>query len=562
MRSLSRFLLAIALCAPMPAFAQGEEEDVDLDEYEDERADTDLRLPEEITEDDLTQTVLVVPLKGETAESAGIGMLLEGFLRGAVEDEERFTVVGLEECPLVEDVDAELYYEGCPEGDELGCQFVIGEVAGVDRVVSGRVTVLDEDRYSIAITILNVPNADLEFEYALKLAEGEEELLPRTVVLALDRLRREELLRPYEDALEADAARREAMREAETEEERRLVARMEFEDVDAEELARAAEAARPIDTGITAEEMEEIKESEGVVREWEEMGISERQYLSYRNSGLDFDKWRWRWAGHRLQVLGSLSFGFVGGSTGLRYYGGHLLDPSLQTTVDSYGWQSVDQGQSFTFGLSGGVGILRNLDIEAGFFWARSVVAVRLFSGDTQCPEPGDLECPADQLVPSDDNHPPGNWSERQVDLFGGEVMVRFFILTMPIIRPSVAAGIAWISYPNLFAEAETEGQSEIPDVFPAFDRLTDFGVQLEPGVQVDLGKHLGVFLRVPIMVGLNPSRQVTTADAPAIIDNADEPPNAPFGTVRVVLGVQGRFLGLPVQPKVGGGNDVLEEDD
>ncbi|MCP4868366.1 MAG: hypothetical protein GY898_06585 [Proteobacteria bacterium] len=563
--SLAFFLLAMPL-----ASAQVDDldlDDVDLDEYEDDRAESDLRLPEEITEEDLVQTVLVVPLKGETAESTGVGVLLEGFLRGSLEDQDRFTVVGLEECPQVEDIDAELYYEGCPAGDELGCQFVIGEVADVDRVISGRVTVRSEGRYRIIVTILNVAHADLEFEYALDLAEGEEDLLPRTVELALDRLRREELLSPYRDALEADQDRREAVEAAQTEEERRLVARMEFDDLRGDELERAAADAKPVDRGITEEEMEEIKSSEGVAREWDDMGISERQYFSYKNSGLEFDKWKWRWSGHRLQLLASVYVGFIGGSTGLKYYGGYLLDPGLQSTVDSYSWQRVDQGQSFTIGFSGGIGLLRNLDIEAGAWWSRSNVSVRLFSGDTQCPTPGDLACPVDQLSPSDDNHPPGPWADKQVDLFGGEVMLRFFVLTMPIVRPTIGAGLQWILYPSLYNDPDVPDPQEQPepavaDSFQTFSRLIDFGLQLEPGVQIDIGKHLGIFVRVPIGIGMNPARKQQTAEAPSIISNADEVGNVPFGTVRVVIGVQGRLLGLPVQPKTGGADDVLDEDE
>ena len=91
---------------------------------------------------------------------------------------------------------------------------------------------------------------------------------------------------------------------------------------------------------------------------------------------------------------------------------------------------------------------------------------------------------------------------------------------------------------------------------------MTDFGIQIEPGVQVDIGRHVGIFLRVPIGFGLNPTRAQSSGDyPPPIIRNADEPGKAPFGTVRVVIGIQGRLLGLPVQPKVRT-SDMLDEDD
>jgi len=132
-------------------------------------------------------------------------------------------------------------------------------------------------------------------------------------------------------------------------------------------------------------------------------------------------------------------------------------------------------------------------------------------------------------------------------------------------VRPTVGAGISWILYPDLYNDPELPDNEEspsVPDEFITFPRLIDFGVQLEPGVQIDIGKHLGIYLRVPISIGLNPARRSVSGDyPPTLIDNADEPIAAPFGTVRVVLGVQGRILGLPVQPRIRTGDDVLDED-
>ena len=532
--------------------------DASLDDFDDDRRHTGLLIPEDIEEAELAQTILIVPLAGETAESTGVGVLLEGFLRGALDNTDRFTVLGLEECPQVEDIDALLYYEGCPSGNELGCQFVIGEVAGVERVVGGRVTVMAEGRYRVIVEILNVPNADLEFTYALDLAAGEEDLLPRTVELALDRLRREELLAPYRDAVEQAEARKRVLEDARTEEERRIVARMEI-DVDESYIERAEEAARPVEEDISQEDVDEIREAEGVVREWEELGITERQYISFKNSRLDFEDWRWRWAGHRFQILGSINLGFIGGATGLRYYGAYLLTPNLDSVVDNYSWQRLELGSSFNLGASIGFGILRNLDVEFGGWWARSTVWVKIHSGDTQLED--------DQYVPNPENRPPSDYSDQTVNLWGGELMFRFYILTIPIVRPSVGAGMHWITYPTLYNDPNVPDEEEDPTpaiegYFLTYRQVTDFGIQIEPGVQVDIGKHVGIFLRVPIGFGLNPARHQTSGDyPPPVIRNADEPGKAPFGTVRVVIGIQGRLLGLPVQTKIRA-SDVLEEDD
>ena len=167
-RAFLMLFLALLVGSPTPLLAQSDddlldpledEEDEDEgrlddedtdDDFDDDLDDDDLDDDEEIdldavdgqgpeifeawTDEELFQRVLIVPLVGETSESAGIGDLLEGFLASALDNNGRFETFLLDEVPPVEDVDARLYYEGCPPGQELGCQFVIGEVAEVDRV--------------------------------------------------------------------------------------------------------------------------------------------------------------------------------------------------------------------------------------------------------------------------------------------------------------------------------------------------------------------------------------------------------------------------------------------
>ena len=551
-----------------------DEGDIDLDEI-----DSDLGrerpplYPEEITEDDLTQRVLVVPFRGSTRGSEGIGELLGGYLYDELSTVDHLSVVDLADCTAIEGVEAELYYAGCPAGSESGCQFVIGEVNGLDRVVGGRVTARDdEDRYRVVVTILNVVTAQEEYSYALDLGAGEDNLLPRTAVLALNRLRREELLAPYREAEEDYEGRVRAMQEAATDEEERLVARMEPE-IDDEELAELARDLRkqPRDR-ITQRDIDDVKEGEGVEREWETMGLTERQYLSYKNSDQDFDDWRARWAGHRLQILLSGWGGFVGGATGLRYYGHFLYDAgNLQgEKADFYALQQVEAGTGFVLGFSAGFGILRNLDVEFSGWWSRNTTNLKLYS-DTAVRNP-DYPNPLNQdddpsndvpdrpLIPDPTGDaPPATYSPRDTNLFGGDVMFRFYPLQVPMVRPSIGAGIAWITYPNLENSSGAEGG--IPNEFQTFKQLTDFGIQVEGGVNFDFHPNVGLFLRTPVMIALNPSRRQEIEGQAQVIELRDGLIPAPFGTVKVVIGVQGRLFGKPLQPKFNTDDDILDED-
>jgi hypothetical protein len=153
--------------------------------------------------------------------------------------------------------------------------------------------------------------------------------------------------------------------------------------------------------------------------------------------------------------------------------------------------------------------------------------------------------------------------------MFGGEVMARFYLLNVFPVRPSVGAGLSWISYPTLFNDPAVPDSEEvpppsIPDRYVTWPHLVDVGIQLEPGVTVDVGRHFGVFFRIPITIGFGNNRRVVSNTLPRpIIDNVEEAPQAPFGTIRVILGVQGRLLGKKVA--LHGTNyddDILEEDE
>lgn len=575
-------LLLLAFLLPAPAGAQAtdpddgdidldtldEDPDIDLDEVDrDLGRDRPPLYPEEITKADLHQRVLVVPFRGATRASEGIGELLGGYLYDELSALEHMEVVSLAECSDIEGVEAELYYAGCPTGNETGCQFVIGEVNGLDRVVGGRVTAReDEERYRVIVTVLNVRRAEEEYSYALDLGAGEDDLLPRTVELALDRLRRQELLAPYREAEEDHEARVRAMQEAESDEEERLVARMEPE-IDDEELAELARDLRDEPRRkLTQADLDEIKEGEGVEREWETHGLNERQYISWRNSGLDFDDWAARWAGHRFQILLSGWAGFVGGATGIKYYGHFLRSPTLQGPhSDDYAFQQVDAGSGFVLGFSAGFGILKNLDIEFSGWWSRNTTRLYIYSDQAirnpvnEDADPANDE-PDRPVIPDPTGDPPPGWDNRETNLFGGDVMLRFFPIQVPLVRPSLGAGVAWMTYPNLEANDSIEGG--IPEEWQTFKQLTDFGIQVEGGVNFDFHNNIGIFLRVPVMIALNPLRTQEIDGAPEVIVPFESPTEAPFGTVRVVIGAQGRIFGMPLKPRFDIEDDLLDEDE
>ena len=555
-KNLALLFLVVAVFAPVAASGQvnqGNENGGDLE------------LDALIKVEDLSQRILVAPFTATTRDSVGLAASLYEFLFSELMASGRHDLLELADCQSIEEVNADLYYAGCPPGDELGCQFVIGERSNIERVVSGRVTALEEGDFRVAVTVLDVAKAELALTYVLDLRADEEDLLPRTVLLTLDNLMQQELEAPYEDAKERQMARMRAMEQARSEEERKLLARMSINLREGELERLEADLATTQQKHLSQADLESMKKTEGGEAAWRELGITSKQYRSLTNSGLGFDKWRWRWAGHRMQLLGSVQVGIIGGATSLRYSGGYYLSPDLERVVDNFSWQTVSEGSSLNLGVGIGFGILRNLDIEVSAFWSRSKVYIRLLSGST-IPDPEDSSV----LIPDPNNRPNDDFSEQSVNLIGGEVMLRYYFLTVPKIRPSLGVGFSWLSYPNLYNDPDIPDEEESPPPpirgqFNTFRQVVDFGPQIEPGVQFDINRWLGIFLRVPIMFAANPKRveDRRNHEINKIYSDGDALPDVspPFGIIRAVIGVQGRLFGMPVKPKQNY-DDMLEEDE
>ncbi|MBJ95242.1 MAG: hypothetical protein CMP23_12320 [Rickettsiales bacterium] len=537
---LFALLMTQLLFAPPVHAQQAQVEDFELDSL--------------IEAEDISQRILITPFAATTRDSVALAGSLHQFLIEELRASKRHDLLELLDCQAIEQVDAALYYAGCPPGDELGCQLIIGEKNDIERVVSGRVTALEDGDFRVAVTVLDVARAELALTYVLDLRRGEEQLLPRTVMLTLDNLMQQELDAPYEDARKRQEARMKAMELARSEDERKLLARMSI-DLRSGELERLeAELAETQQRYLSQAELEEMQQTEGADAAWQELGISSKQYRSLTNSGLDFETWRWRWAGHRMQLIGSVQVGIIGGATGLRYAGGYYLSPDLEREVDNFAWQQVDEGSSMNLGISIGFGILRNLDLELSAFWSRSKVYIRLLSGSTIA-DPED----SNQLVPDPNNRPAGDWSEQSVNLLGGEVMLRYYFLTLPKLRPSLGLGFGWLTYPSLYNDPDVPDAEESPPPpiqgqFGTFRPVVDFGPQIEPGVQFEINRFMGLFVRVPILFAASPKRSQSTRfieTNPIFSDEEAQPGGkAPFGVVRAVFGIQGRLFGMPVQPR------------
>ena len=199
--------------------------------------------------------------------------------------------------------------------------------------------------------------------------------------------------------------------------------------------------------------------------------------------------------------------------------------------------------------------------MEASIFYARSKVYAKLSSGSA-------LPCGADEgcsWKPDPDNRPTGDWTEQALDTLGGDVMVRYSILVMPIVRPTIGLGAFWQMYPSLYndplvPDAEEVPKPSIPSRFQTFGRLVDVGPQVEVGVALDFSQNIGLFVRAPVAFLVNPNRVQESPTPASVIVDAPAPDNAPLGIFRLVVGVQGRIGGKPIKIEESDHVEEIEE--
>jgi hypothetical protein len=122
---------------------------------------------------------------------------------------------------------------------------------------------------------------------------------------------------------------------------------------------RAIEAVR-----LTMDDLAEWRASEGVTP-WDQVGLTERQYLRYRNSGLDVAAWKRRAAGRFGRVLIRAEGGVGNGPWGQAFQGWIARNETL-SVVETLQYHEVASQTAGLLGLELGVGVLPVLELAGG----------------------------------------------------------------------------------------------------------------------------------------------------------------------------------------------------
>lgn len=249
-------------------------------------------------------------------------------VRRLVEDAlgQAYVVVRMAEVPAFTDYSAEIYLKSCPQGQYIGCVFVVGGRAQTDWTIGGRVAAV-EGGYQVDLSFIDVDEAKLVLEFDVVLDGSNDGEFREGVQRIMDAL-------VTGQVQELDVRRDpEAERAAQAEAERRARLQEEFADdsryEDPDEFRRGDvgldayvggeedEEVRSSGTRskVTFQDLEEMEEAGGLPP-WEKAGINKGQYRLYRNSGQKLRDFKARLQGRKGEVLIKGSFNVGSGPWG------------------------------------------------------------------------------------------------------------------------------------------------------------------------------------------------------------------------------------------------------
>jgi hypothetical protein len=299
-------------------------------------------------------TLLVTPFRAAPGFEAEARSFRDELVRGL---EKRWTLTDITAVPAFEDYDAATYLAACPLERYSGCALVIGQRAPVDWVVAGEVGP-SGPLTELHVSFIDTRGSTELFSIGLGVGEGRDPAVAAAVATLLDKVvagafdAREIRELPTDDPVARKAA--EDARDAAVAESLDALER----EVGAVSRGETREIA-PV--RLTMEDLAGWRESEGVTP-WDQAGLTERQYVRYRNSGLDLAAWRRQIAGRAGRILLRFEAGYGIGPWGQSYQGFIARDESL-AVVETLQYHEIASQPAGLLGLEVGLGVLPFLEI-------------------------------------------------------------------------------------------------------------------------------------------------------------------------------------------------------
>jgi len=434
-----------------------------------------------------------------------------------------YLVVPLSTVPDYDDYDAETYLDSCRDDGRVECGYVIAARGRASWAVVGELDASSPGRPpQLLLSVVDVEGAREVMSFTSAVTIDNHQAIADGLSLVLD-----QVLAGGADLSDDRQVGRDMW-------ELRQEGRQERQE-QADAIDRSGELDDLTRTIVQREDerisVDDLAEYEG--REdgtpWERVGLGQREYVRYQNSGKTLAEWRRMRKGRlgtiRLRALG----GFGSGPYHHVYDGRYVLsaDSGSFEPVAVESFQVLENGGGATFGLELGLGILPWLDVHAGI--ATRGIRYRGIVYQEVQNEPGTVPRPIEV-------------AQSTVEYtFGAE----FSPLPTYGIRPIAAAQLV------IWQGRSVDKVFGLPPALSSFPTPNGVFLRIAPGVELQAGKHVVLFSRVNVNARLAGSTLEEEISGGNVLIQRAELPERPGA-----LGFDWMFgIDVPVGPLFGKGD-------
>lgn len=475
--------------------------------------------------------VLVSGFEGADAASVPVAMDMPGLLADVLSNQDDLELILLENAPAIHDQTATVYMESCPDGQIVGCTFVVGEAAGAAFALTGSIQTIPsappimEDgeeppppELSVALQILNVEQMhdalEVELVYTAETADSFADTLPDMLNDVVEGWVGQVVdIREFEpDTSDEDEADRE-------------LSAAELAELEGE--LGEVEGSRSHGDLTTAPKREDrpklshkelFAQYEGKRNPWDQMELTSKEYLAWWNSGWDYNSWSRRFDGRKGQLLLRAHGGWGLQPTHGLYWGRVALD-ELANTEEAYASQQTVVGGALQLGLGVGYGLTPTVELELGV--AR---------------DGGQYEADIKQ------QNADGGLTDRRVETFPQGLLhawagARIVPAPTSVLRPVLGAGVGY------WMGNDVTKHTDIPlSDLPPFASPHILGLRGLVGAELRLADQLDLVLQAPLYLLLSGTSPQVYDEDYGILTEDHDPGTGPMLSGGVQLAVQARI--------------------
>ncbi|MBW1876991.1 MAG: hypothetical protein JRJ84_01380 [Deltaproteobacteria bacterium] len=296
----------------------------------------------------LDSILVVPPQTPDDATLASMGLALQTSLETMLAAE--YLIVPFDAVPDYQDYSAGVYLESCPDGEYVGCAWVMGSRGNAEWVVGMEMVAGMFGDPEVLLTIVDVEASRAVVSFSSSVEEGNHGAIAAGLSLVLDSVIRgsladEDVRGEVEDPREVWERRRAQAREAAQD--------LAFAEQGLQILVRP-EVSEFDEPRLTVGDLSEYEHRDDDAP-WVRMSMRKGEYVRYKNSGKSLESWQQLTAGRKGQLTLYLEGGVGSGSYRLAYDArwvlGWVPENEALEAIETSAIQQMEGGPSTRFGL-------------------------------------------------------------------------------------------------------------------------------------------------------------------------------------------------------------------